>query len=62
MPRRLIVLFAIALAACGAESGSKRSLALADCRLPNLSTAAQCGTLDQALPIGQAVGNGRHRC
>ena len=36
----------IALAACGSEPGSKRSLALADCRLPNLSTAAQCGTLE----------------
>ena len=55
----LVVVLAIALAACGSEQGSKRSLALADCRLPNLSTAAQCGTLavpeDRSKPGGRKI-------
>jgi len=59
MSRRLVVVLAIAVAACGSEQGSKRSLALADCRLPNLSTAAQCGTLavpeDRSKPAGRKI-------
>jgi pimeloyl-ACP methyl ester carboxylesterase len=59
MSRRLVVVLAIAVAACGNETGSKRSLALADCRLPNLSTAAQCGTLevpeDRSKPDGRRI-------
>ena len=59
MLRRLVVVLAIALAACGSETASKRSLALTDCRLPNLSTAAQCGTLkvpeDRSKPDGRKI-------
>ena len=59
MQRRLVVVLAIALAACGNETGSKRSLTLTDCRLPNLSTAAQCGTLkvpeDRSKPDGRRI-------
>jgi pimeloyl-ACP methyl ester carboxylesterase len=59
MPRRLVVVLAIALVACGTETGSKRSLPLAACRLPNLSTAAQCGTLkvpeDRGKPDGRKI-------
>jgi len=59
MQRSLVVIFALALAACGNETGSKRSLALTDCRLPNLSTAAQCGTLkvpeDRSKPDGRKI-------
>jgi pimeloyl-ACP methyl ester carboxylesterase len=60
MPRRLVVVLAIALAACGSETGTRRSLALTDCRLPNLSTAAQCATLevpeDRSKPGGRKIG------
>jgi pimeloyl-ACP methyl ester carboxylesterase len=60
MPRRLVVVLALALAACGSETGTKRSLALAGCRLPNLSTAAQCATLqvpeDRSKPDGRKIG------
>jgi pimeloyl-ACP methyl ester carboxylesterase len=59
MPRRLAVVLALALAACGSEKANQRSLALTDCRLPNLSTAAQCGTLkvpeDRSKPDGRKV-------
>src|SRR5262245_21166304 len=59
MPCRLVVVLALALAACGSETGSKRSLALTDCRLPNLSTAAQCGMVkepyDRAKPDGLKI-------
>ena len=61
MPLRIAVvaLLALALAACGNETGSGRSLALTDCRLPNLSTAAQCGTLkvpeDRGKPDGRKI-------
>jgi len=59
MQRRLAVVLALALAACGAETGNKRSLALTECRLPNLSMAAQCGTLevpeDRSKPDGRKI-------
>jgi pimeloyl-ACP methyl ester carboxylesterase len=61
MPLRIAVvaLLALAIAACGNETGSRRSLALTDCRLPNLSTAAQCGTLkvpeDRSKPDGRKI-------
>src|SRR4051812_4787814 len=55
----LAVVLAMALVACGSEQGSKRSLALVDCRLPNLSTAAQCATLmvpeDRSKPEGRKI-------
>jgi len=59
MSRRLVVVLAVALAACGSETGTRRSLALTDCRLPNLSTAAQCGRLevpeDRSKPGGRRI-------
>jgi pimeloyl-ACP methyl ester carboxylesterase len=59
MPRRFVVVLAIAIAACGSETANKRSLVLTDCRLPNLSTAAQCGTLkvpeDRSKPDGRKI-------
>jgi len=37
---------AVAATACGDGGTSKRTLALAECRLPHLPIAAQCGTLE----------------
>ena len=34
------------VAGCGSDGTPRRSLALADCRLPNFATAAQCGELE----------------
>ncbi len=55
-----VVAAAAALAAgCGSDGGERRSLALADCRLPNLATAAQCGELevpeDRDRPDGRKI-------
>jgi pimeloyl-ACP methyl ester carboxylesterase len=38
--------FAGALAGCGPATDSARTVALGECRLPRLATAAQCGTID----------------
>ena len=50
----------LAIAGCGSEVGQRRSLALAECRLPNLATAAQCGQLDvpenRDRPDGRKIG------
>jgi len=47
-----------ALSGCG-ERAAQRSVALADCRLPRLAQAAQCGTLpvleDRARPDGRKI-------
>jgi pimeloyl-ACP methyl ester carboxylesterase len=56
-----VVILAAALlaAACGSDLAQRRSLALAECRLPNLATAAQCGELevpeDRAKPDGRRI-------
>ncbi|MFO1313756.1 MAG: alpha/beta hydrolase, partial [Burkholderiales bacterium] len=59
MARSLVLLLALVLAACGADTGGKRTLELAECRLPNLATAAQCGTLevpeDRGKPGGRKI-------
>ena len=44
--RRFALAFAPLRAAAATTPRRKRSLALAECRLPNLPTAAQCGTLE----------------
>lgn len=59
--RALAVALAIlAVAGCGSDVGQRRSLALSDCRLPGLATAAQCGQLDvpedRARPDGRKIG------
>lgn len=51
---------ALALAGCAQGPGDRRTLALADCRLPRLPVAAQCGTLEvpenRAQPGGRRIG------
>jgi pimeloyl-ACP methyl ester carboxylesterase len=55
------VVFAIValVAACGSDVAQQRSLSLAPCRLPYLSTAAQCGRLDvpedRTKPAGRKI-------
>jgi pimeloyl-ACP methyl ester carboxylesterase len=50
----------MALAGCSAHESARRSLELADCRLPRLATAARCGTVevpeDRAKPDGRRIG------
>lgn len=61
---RLAVLGAVLVASClaGCDSGpaARRTLELAECRLPRLATAAQCGTLDvpenRSKPHGRRIG------
>ena len=59
MARRLVFLLALVLAACDGDTGSKRAIKLTECRLPNLATAAQCGTLevpeDRGKPGGRKI-------
>ncbi len=47
------------LAACESDVAKRRSLALSECRLPNLPTAAQCGELtvpeDRTKPDGRRI-------
>lgn len=47
------------IAGCGSDVASKRSIVLAECRLQNLATAAQCGELevpeDRAQPAGRKI-------
>lgn len=62
MPRRFrrlaIALIAVAaLTGCGAEGDSARTLALSDCRLPHLATAARCGSV--AVPEDRGKTGGR---
>ena len=51
---------ALLLAGCGAERAGERTIALADCRLPKLATAARCGTVDvpedRSKPDGRRIG------
>ncbi|MFO1317863.1 MAG: alpha/beta hydrolase [Burkholderiales bacterium] len=42
----LVAAAAVFAAGCGSDNAQRRSLALTDCRLPNLATAAQCGELE----------------
>src|SRR5688500_20146049 len=48
------------LGVCSGECVAERSIALADCRLPKLSTAARCGTVevpeDRTKPDGRRIG------
>ena len=65
MPHSRLAVVAAAIAAgllaaaCGNDVAQRRSLALAECRLPNLATAAQCGELevpeDRAKPDGRKI-------
>jgi pimeloyl-ACP methyl ester carboxylesterase len=56
--RLLAVLLALAaLAACAERAPSARHIALAECRLPKLAQAVQCGTLD--VPEDRQHPNGR---
>ena len=40
------ILYALALAGCGAGPAPERRIALAECRLPKVAQAVQCGTLE----------------
>ena len=40
------ILYALALAGCGAGPAAERRIALAECRLPKVAQAVQCGTLE----------------
>jgi pimeloyl-ACP methyl ester carboxylesterase len=54
LPRFAILALALAtVAGCGSDVASKRSLQLSECHLPNLPSAAQCGTLDVPEDRGQ---------
>jgi pimeloyl-ACP methyl ester carboxylesterase len=59
MPGRLALVVALVfiVSGCGSDVTRNRSLRLADCRLPYLATAAQCGTLD--VPENRARADGR---
>ena len=59
MPGRILFVFAalLVLAGCGSDVARDRTLRLADCRLPYLATAAQCGTLE--VPENRAKPDGR---
>ncbi len=56
----LVLSSLLALAGCGSDVARNRSLRLAECRLPYLATAAQCGTLEvpenRAQPAGRKIG------
>lgn len=54
---RGFALLAVALAACGGDARRDPSIALAECRLPKLSTAALCGTL--TVPENRSQPEGR---
>ncbi len=55
----LVLAAALLASACGNGGAGKRSLHLAECRLPNVPTAAQCGELlvpeDRAQPGGRKI-------
>src|SRR5258708_31687381 len=55
----IVMAVAIALAACGNDAARTRSLKLGECRLPNLSTLAQCGEIevpeDRSKPDGRKI-------
>jgi pimeloyl-ACP methyl ester carboxylesterase len=51
------VVLAGLLAGCGADVARERSVALAECRLPRLATAAQCGTIE--VPENRDAPDGR---
>ena len=59
-PRTALAFAALLLAACGNDVAQQRTLKLGECRLPRLSTAAQCGTLevpeDRQKPAGRKIG------
>ena len=57
---RLVALAGVLVVAAGCGDGSdaaRRTIALSECRLPRLSIAAQCGTLE--VPENRAAPNGR---
>ena len=55
----LASLCALLVAGCGRDVAQQRTLKLSDCRLPHLSTAAQCSALevpeDRAKPDGRKI-------
>jgi pimeloyl-ACP methyl ester carboxylesterase len=55
--RLVILTVALAVAACESEVSRTRSLKLGECRLPNLSTLAQCGEID--VPEDRSKPDGR---
>jgi pimeloyl-ACP methyl ester carboxylesterase len=56
----LLVVAAFGLSACGSDGRQERTIDLAECRLPKLSTAANCGTVevleDRSKPDGRRIG------
>ena len=60
LPTCLAVLLAFALVACSDSRTAQRSIALEDCRLPKLATAAKCGTVevpeDRGEPDARRIG------
>ena len=44
--RRIAIIAALALAACGDHAVSQRPIALSECRLPKVAQAVQCGTVE----------------
>lgn len=60
MRRMSAAALAATLAGCGASAERSGALALAECRLPRLATAAQCGTVevpeDRSRPDGRKIG------
>ena len=52
----VLVLLGLGLMACGDAERAKRTVALAECRLPRLPFAAQCGTLEVPENRGQPAG------
>jgi pimeloyl-ACP methyl ester carboxylesterase len=55
----IVTAVVLALAACGNDAARTRSLKLGECRLPNLSTLAQCGEIevpeDRSKPDGRKI-------
>lgn len=51
---------ALLVSGCGSDVANQRTIKLAECRLPNLPTAAQCGVLDvpadRSKPAGRKIG------
>src|SRR5262245_65740294 len=55
--RTALVVLALGVTACGDGGTANRTLALAECRLPRLPVAAQCGALE--VPENRGAPQGR---